>query len=169
MVDKCMHKAHLVRGFPCLNLDMSMSYLDKAQKNDANHLKMLSSPCPDLTVFTLYSRPLLRDTFHNVVDEQTQLLPHRMPPPLLIDSEGAPYPPHVQRLVRGRERSSNADALLPIHGAPRYAQLKSTIQYYFSTTFRLDDNVETEKCKDIFSVRKFVTCKYFPNKKLRKK
>ena len=44
-------------------------------------------------------RPLLRDSFHNVVDEQTQLLPHLMPPPLLIDSEGAPYPPHVQRLV----------------------------------------------------------------------
>ena len=29
-------------------------------------------------------RPLLRDSFHNVVDEQTQTLPHLMPPPLLI-------------------------------------------------------------------------------------
>ena len=124
-----MHKAHLVRGFPCLNLDMSISYQNEAPKNDANHLKMVSSPFPYSTL--LYSRPLLRDTFHNVVDEQTQLLPHRMPPPLLIDSEGAPYPPHVQRLVRGRERSSNADALLPIHGAPRYAQLKSTNQHLF--------------------------------------
>ena len=29
-------------------------------------------------------RPLLRDSYHNVVDEQTQTLPHLMPPPLLI-------------------------------------------------------------------------------------
>ena len=30
------------------------------------------------------------------------------------DSEGSPYPPQVQRLVRGRETSTNADALQPM-------------------------------------------------------
>ena len=73
---------------------------------------------PELFFHTDF-RPLLRDSFHNVVDEQTQMLPHLMPPPLLIDSEGAPYPPEVQRLVRGRENSSNVDALLPIIGPAR--------------------------------------------------
>ena len=74
---------------------------------------------PNELFFHTDFRPLLRDSFHNVVDEQTQMLPHLMPPPLLIDSEGAPYPPDIQRLVRGRERSSNVDALLPINGPAR--------------------------------------------------
>lgn len=36
-------------------------------------------------------RPLLRDSFHHVVDEQTQVPPHLLPPPFLVDSEGNPY------------------------------------------------------------------------------
>ena len=32
----------------------------------------------------------------------------------LIDSEGSPYPPPIQRYVRGRENSTNADALQPM-------------------------------------------------------
>ena len=61
-------------------------------------------------------RPLLRDSYHNVVDEQTQVPPHLLPPPFLVDSEGSPYPAYIQKAVPGRENMSERDALLP--GAP---------------------------------------------------
>lgn len=35
-----------------------------------------------------------------------------MPPPFLVDSEGNPYPPHLQRLVPGREQLKD-DQLVP--------------------------------------------------------
>jgi bromodomain and WD repeat domain-containing protein 1/3 len=65
-------------------------------------------------------RPLLRDSFHNVVDEQTQLPPHLLPPPFLVDSEGDPYPAPIQRLVRGRENMSDHDALVPLGPEPSF-------------------------------------------------
>ena len=40
--------------------------------------------CPHELFFHTDFRPLLRDSFHNVVDEQNQTLPHLMPPPILI-------------------------------------------------------------------------------------
>ena len=46
------------------------------------------SKCPTELFFHTDYRPLLRDTHHNVVDEQTQLPPHLLPPPFLVDSEG---------------------------------------------------------------------------------
>jgi len=50
-------------------------------------------------------RPILRDAITNqILDEQTQVAPHLMPPPFLVDVDGNPYPPHLQRLVPGRER-----------------------------------------------------------------
>lgn len=49
-------------------------------------------------------RPLIRDAQHYVYDEQTQTPPHLMPPPFLVDVDGNPYPPALQRLVPGRER-----------------------------------------------------------------
>lgn len=58
-------------------------------------------------------RPLLRDSYHNVLDEQTQLPPHLMPPPFLVDSDGAPYPAHIQRLAPGRAKLNDQEALLP--------------------------------------------------------
>nr|CAH7754791.1 unnamed protein product [Callosobruchus chinensis] len=57
-------------------------------------------------------RPLVRDSEHRVLDEQTQVPPHLMPPPFLVDVEGNPYPPYLQRLVPGREMC-NADQLVP--------------------------------------------------------
>lgn len=49
-------------------------------------------------------RPLTRDAITNeVLDEQTQVPPHLMPPPFLVDMEGNPYQPAHQRLVPGRE------------------------------------------------------------------
>uniref|UniRef100_A0A6P7F9G1 Bromodomain and WD repeat-containing protein 3 n=1 Tax=Diabrotica virgifera virgifera TaxID=50390 RepID=A0A6P7F9G1_DIAVI len=57
-------------------------------------------------------RPLVRDSNHAVLDEQTQIPPHLMPPPFLVDIDGNPYPPMLQRLVPGRELC-NVDQLVP--------------------------------------------------------
>ncbi|KAJ8941140.1 hypothetical protein NQ318_004259 [Aromia moschata] len=57
-------------------------------------------------------RPLVRDSNHYVLDEQTQLPPHLMPPPFLVDIDGNPYPPMLQRLVPGREHC-NVEQLVP--------------------------------------------------------
>lgn len=47
-----------------------------------------------------------------VLDEQTQTPPHLMPPPFLVDIDGNPYPPYLQRLVPGREQC-DVDQLVP--------------------------------------------------------
>ncbi|XP_021706973.1 PH-interacting protein [Aedes aegypti] len=57
-------------------------------------------------------RPLIRDSSHHVMDEQTQTMPHLMPPPFLVDIDGNPYPPAMQRLVPGRENCPT-DQLIP--------------------------------------------------------
>lgn len=57
-------------------------------------------------------RPLVRDNNFYVLDEQTQLAPYLMPPPFLVDVDGNPYPPSMQRLVPGREGCSN-EQLVP--------------------------------------------------------
>lgn len=57
-------------------------------------------------------RPLIRDANHYVMDEQTQTVPHLMPPPFLVDIDGNPYPPVFQRLVPGRENCT-AEQLVP--------------------------------------------------------
>ena len=48
--------------------------------------------------------PLIRDANHRVLDEVTNLAPHLMPPPFLVDEEDNLYPPVLQRLVPGREK-----------------------------------------------------------------
>lgn len=58
---------------------------------------------PEEQYFHTDYRPLIRDSNHHVLDEQTQCAPHLMPPPFLVDIDGNPYPPHLQRLVPGRE------------------------------------------------------------------
>ncbi|KAJ8985649.1 hypothetical protein NQ317_015145 [Molorchus minor] len=57
-------------------------------------------------------RPLVRDSNHYALDEQTQIAPHLMPPPFLVDIDGNPYPPMLQRLVPGREHC-NVEQLVP--------------------------------------------------------
>lgn len=47
-----------------------------------------------------------------MLDEQTQMPPHLMPPPFLVDIDGNPYPPYLQRLVPGREHC-DIDQLVP--------------------------------------------------------
>ncbi|CAD5113102.1 DgyrCDS2293 [Dimorphilus gyrociliatus] len=58
----------------------------------------------DLFFHTDY-RPLIRDSAGFVLDEQTQMPPHQMPPPFLVDMNGMPYPPSLQRFVPGREKA----------------------------------------------------------------
>ncbi|KAG8212773.1 hypothetical protein J437_LFUL019732 [Ladona fulva] len=57
-------------------------------------------------------RPLVRDANHWVLDEQTQTAPHLMPPPFLVDIDGNPHPPALQRLVPGR-RNCRDEQLVP--------------------------------------------------------
>ncbi|GAB0097421.1 bromodomain and WD repeat-containing protein 3 [Sergentomyia squamirostris] len=57
-------------------------------------------------------RPLVRDANHHVMDEQTQTMPHLMPPPFLVDVDGNPHHPTLQRLVPGRENCPT-DQLIP--------------------------------------------------------
>lgn len=55
---------------------------------------------------------MIRDAQHHVVDEQTQIMPHLMPPPFLVDADGNPHPTKYQRFVPGRE-SCSMDQLIP--------------------------------------------------------
>ncbi|OUC41253.1 putative Bromodomain protein [Trichinella nativa] len=63
-------------------------------------------PVPVEQFFHTDYRPLLADEAEYVVDEQTQLPPHLMPPPFLVNAEGEPYPPAEQRFVPGKEHCS---------------------------------------------------------------
>lgn len=76
----------------------------------AGHQRLKTLPT-ELFFHTDY-RPLIRDSNHYVMDEQTQTVPHLMPPPFLVDIDGNPYPPAFQKLVPGRE-SCTADQLIP--------------------------------------------------------
>ena len=58
-------------------------------------------------------RPLMRDARHQVLDEQTQMAPHLLPPPLLVDRDGNPQPAAAQRLVPGRGHMTDQQ-LLPV-------------------------------------------------------
>ncbi|KAM9694760.1 bromodomain and WD repeat-containing protein 1 isoform 4-T4 [Trichechus inunguis] len=62
---------------------------------------------PDQMFFHTDYRPLIRDSNNYVLDEQTQQAPHLMPPPFLVDVDGNPHPTNYQRLVPGRENSSD--------------------------------------------------------------
>ncbi|KAL4232669.1 Bromodomain and WD repeat-containing protein 3 [Mactra antiquata] len=70
------------------------------------------SQIPDQLFFHTDYRPLVRDSNLYCLDEQTQQAPHLMPPPFLVDIDGNPYPPEMQRLVPGREKCRN-DQLIP--------------------------------------------------------
>ena len=54
----------------------------------------------------------MRDSHHYVVDDQSQLPPHLLPPPYLVDIDGHAYPIHQQeailRLVRPAQQRSSA-------------------------------------------------------------
>nr|XP_009860425.1 bromodomain and WD repeat-containing protein 3 [Ciona intestinalis] len=68
---------------------------------------------PDEQFFHTDYRPLLRDMYGAVVDEQTHQAPNRMPPPFLVDVDGNPHPAPLQRLVPGRQNITT-DALVPV-------------------------------------------------------
>ncbi|CAF0748059.1 unnamed protein product [Brachionus calyciflorus] len=56
-------------------------------------------------------RPLIRDSNGFALDEQTQVPPHSMPPPFLVDADGNPYDSELQRLVPGRENLTDAQLI----------------------------------------------------------
>lgn len=49
-------------------------------------------------------RPLMRDNHHYVVDEQSQLPPHLLPPPYLVDIDGHAHPIQHQEAILRRVR-----------------------------------------------------------------
>jgi bromodomain and WD repeat domain-containing protein 1/3 len=55
---------------------------------------------------------------NQVLDEQTQVLPHLMPPPFLVNIDGNPYPPEMQRLVPGREQCKDEQLIPNVAVAP---------------------------------------------------
>lgn len=76
-------------------------------------------------------RPLMRDQNGFVLDEQTQQLPHLMPPPFLVDADGNPYPAQLQRLVPGRELLTDLTQLTPtmvVNNANGLAEIITTDQ-----------------------------------------
>ncbi|EGI63952.1 PH-interacting protein [Acromyrmex echinatior] len=93
----------------------------KLAATDSNgHLLMYGFGCgveklkivPKELFFHTDYRPLIRDGNNYVLDEQTQTAPHLMPPPFLVDVDGNPYPPALQRLVPGRE-NCRGEQLVP--------------------------------------------------------
>ncbi|KAJ8703846.1 hypothetical protein PYW07_013140 [Mythimna separata] len=72
---------------------------------------------PELFFHTDY-RPVVLDAHGGAHDEQTDTPPHLLPPPFLVDVEGAPHAPEYQRLVPGRENLALSQ-LIPAADAPR--------------------------------------------------
>ena len=74
---------------------------------------------PEQVFFHTDYRPVIRDSNHYAIDEQTQCAPHLMPPPFLVDIDGNPYPPNYQRLVPGRETCSDSQLVpyVAVHNA----------------------------------------------------
>lgn len=57
------------------------------------------------------------------MDEQTQTVPHLMPPPFLVDIDGNPYPPAFQRLVPGREKCATEQLVPNINVGPEGVEI----------------------------------------------
>uniref|UniRef100_A0A1X7SPL1 Uncharacterized protein n=1 Tax=Amphimedon queenslandica TaxID=400682 RepID=A0A1X7SPL1_AMPQE len=67
---------------------------------------------PEEQFFHTDYRPLMRDRNNYVVDEQTQLPPHLLPPPYLVDIDGHPYPVKYQESILKHLRTgTNAHSL----------------------------------------------------------
>nr|XP_003706685.1 PREDICTED: PH-interacting protein isoform X1 [Megachile rotundata] len=104
-------------------------------------------------------RPLIRDANNYVLDEQTQTAPHLMPPPFLVDVDGNPYPPALQRLVPGRE-NCRGEQLVPniavgaggmqevIEGLPSQEPRSNIDQLIEALAQRQNINVEGEEGVD---------------------
>ena len=64
---------------------------------------------PKQLFFHTEFQPLMRDSDGRLLDKEARLPPHLVPPPFLVDMDGNPYPPALQRLVPGREHCSDAE------------------------------------------------------------
>ncbi|XP_017883326.1 PH-interacting protein isoform X2 [Ceratina calcarata] len=104
-------------------------------------------------------RPLIRDANNYVLDEQTQTAPHLMPPPFLVDVDGNPYPPALQRLVPGRE-NCRGEQLVPniavgaggmqevIEGLPSQEPRSNIDQLIEALAQRQNINIDGESAAD---------------------
>lgn len=86
----------------------------------------LFSQLPTELFFHTDYRPLIVDAAGGAHDEQTDTPPHLLPPPFLVDVEGAPHAPEYQRLVPGRENLTLSQ-LIPAADAPR-SQINSLME-----------------------------------------
>ncbi|CAB3245434.1 unnamed protein product [Arctia plantaginis] len=86
----------------------------------------LYSHLPTELFFHTDYRPVIVDSAGGAHDEQTDTPPHLLPPPFLVDVEGAPHAPEYQRLVPGRENLALSQ-LIPVADAPR-SQINSLIE-----------------------------------------
>lgn len=85
---------------------------DPAVCDDISTVLFLFQLPKELFFHTDY-RPTLTGADNNtVLDAQTHIPPHLMPPPFLVDIDGSPYPPTFQRLVPGRARCTS-NQLIP--------------------------------------------------------
>jgi len=61
--------------------------------------------------------------------------PHLMPPPFLVDSDGSPYPPEIQKLVPGKENEGLsqlvADVIISELGLYKYIYIYIYIKPMF--------------------------------------
>lgn len=62
-----------------------------------------------------FLRPVTYDLNGELVDEDTAVAPHQMPPPLLVDGDGNEYAMDIQRLVPGRDYLNEVGLLEAIH------------------------------------------------------
>ena len=67
--------------------------------------------CPGEQFFHTDHRPLMQDRNHFVVDEQSQLPPHLLPPPYLVDVDGHPHPSKYQEGILKLIRPAKRDKL----------------------------------------------------------
>lgn len=74
-----------------------------------HELLRLHHPVPREQFFSTDYLPLIRDRFSNVLDEGTELPPHLVGPPYLVDQHGMALPPDVQCLIPGRHILSDSD------------------------------------------------------------
>lgn len=82
-------------------------------------------------------RPLVRDVNYFVMDEQTQTIPHLMPPPFLVDVDGNPHPPSFQRLVPGRENCTTEQLVPNITMGPEGVEVIDSVTNTVSNIDRL--------------------------------
>ncbi|OTF79150.1 bromodomain and WD repeat-containing protein 3-like protein, partial [Euroglyphus maynei] len=96
---------------------------------------------PEHMFFHTDYRPIIRDANDFIIDEQMQIAPHLMPPPFLVDIDGNPYPPRLQRLVPGRENCQDPQ-LIPFDGDDQQNNQQAQQQQQQQGALTIDDMIQ---------------------------